>query len=64
MKHFMQSMLLWAAMSVTASAQTFVEDSIKVQGHMRHFVMYLPDGLAEDAPLVGPETGEVIPPLN
>ena len=52
MKHFMQSMLLWAAMSVTASAQTFVEDSIKVQGHMRHFVMYLPDGLAEDAPLV------------
>jgi polyhydroxybutyrate depolymerase len=30
----------------------FVEDSIKVDGYMRPFAMYLPDGLKNDAPLV------------
>ena len=33
-------------------AGTFVSDSLKVDGHMRHWVMYLPDGLQPDAPLV------------
>ena len=33
-------------------AGTYVDDSLKVDGHMRHFVMYLPDGLQPDAPLV------------
>lgn len=51
-KNFIQSLLLCAAMSVTAHAQTFVEDSLKVQGHMRNFVMYLPAGLKADAPVV------------
>ena len=30
----------------------FVDDSVKVDGHMRHMAMYLPDGLLPDAPLV------------
>ena len=33
-------------------AGRFVEDSIKVDGYMRPFAMYLPDGLKNDAPLV------------
>ena len=33
-------------------AGQYVEDSIKVDGKMRTFVMYLPDGLKADAPLV------------
>jgi polyhydroxybutyrate depolymerase len=32
-------------------AGRFVADSVKVDGHMRHFTMYLPDGLKNDAPL-------------
>lgn len=33
-------------------AGTFADDSVKVDGYMRHFAMYLPDGLQADAPLV------------
>ena len=33
-------------------AQKIVKDSIKIQGHQRHFFMYLPDELPENAPLV------------
>ena len=33
-------------------AGTFVDDSVKVDGHMRHMAMYLPDGLSAGAPLV------------
>ena len=33
-------------------AGRFVDDSLKVDGYMRHFAMYLPDGLQPDAPLV------------
>ena len=33
-------------------AGRYVEDSIKVDGYMRQFVMYLPDGLKPDAPMV------------
>ena len=33
-------------------AGRFVDDSVKVDGYMRHFAMYLPDGLQPDAPLV------------
>lgn len=34
------------------SAQQFVEDSLRIDGHMRHFVMFLPAGLKPQAPLV------------
>ena len=37
---------------ITVAAGSYVEDSLKVDGHMRHWVMYLPDGLQADAPLV------------
>ena len=33
-------------------AGTFVDDSVKVDGHMRHMAVYLPDGLSAGAPLV------------
>ena len=33
-------------------AGRYVEDSVKVDGHQRQLVMYLPDGLQPDAPLV------------
>ena len=40
----------WCALACMAGR--FVEDSVKVDGHMRHLVMYLPDGLREGAPVV------------
>ena len=33
-------------------AQTVVEDSLVISGNMRHFKMFLPDGLPPKAPLV------------
>ena len=44
--------LLLALGCLVSHAGTYVDDSLKVDGHMRHFVMYLPDGLQPDAPLV------------
>ena len=45
--------LIFAILFVLPShAGRFVEDSLKVDGYMRPFVMYLPDGLQNDAPLV------------
>lgn len=41
-----------ALCSLTANAGQYMEDSLKVDGYMRHWVMYLPDGLQADAPLV------------
>ena len=41
-----------ALCSLTAGAGQYVEDSLKVDGYMRHWVMYLPDGLQADAPLI------------
>ena len=41
-----------ALCSLTAGAGQYVEDSLKVDGYMRHWVMYLPDGLQAGAPLV------------
>ena len=38
--------------SLPCQAGHFVDDSVKVDGHMRHMAMYLPDGLQVDAPLV------------
>ena len=38
--------------TLTCLAGRFVEDSVKVDGYMRHLVMYLPDGLQDGAPLV------------
>ncbi len=40
----------WCAL--TCMAGRFVEDSVKIDGHMRHLVVYLPYGVQEDAPLV------------
>ena len=40
----------WCAL--ICQAGRFVDDSVKVDGHMRNFAMYLPDGLSHDAPLV------------
>ena len=40
----------WCAL--TCLAGRYVEDSVKVDGHMRHLVMYLPNGLPDDAPVV------------
>ena len=44
--------LALALSCITVAAGSYVEDSLKVDGHMRHWVMYLPDGLQADAPLV------------
>ena len=51
LKYFLTSLALLLA-AVPCRAGRYVEDSIKVDGHMRQFVMYLPDGLQADAPLV------------
>ena len=40
----------WCALACMAGR--FVEDSVKVDGHMRHLVMYLPDGIRQGAPVV------------
>ena len=52
MKRKMISLMLGLSLCSMAWAQSYVEDSVKVQGHMRKFVMYLPAGLKADAPLV------------
>ena len=39
-------------LALTCQAGHFVDDSVKVDGHMRHMAMYLPDGLQADAPLM------------
>lgn len=38
--------------TLACMAGHFVEDSVKVDGHMRHLVMYLPDGMRQGAPVV------------
>ena len=38
--------------TLACMAGRFVEDSVKVDGHMHHLVMYLPDGMREGAPVV------------
>jgi polyhydroxybutyrate depolymerase len=38
--------------STPVKAGTFVSDSVKLNGHVRHFDMYLPEGIKADAPLV------------
>ena len=47
LKYFLTSLALLLA-AVPCRAGRYVEDSIKVDGHMRQFVMYLPDGLQAD----------------
>lgn len=44
--------LLLSLSVLPCQAGRYVEDSIKVDGYMRQFVMYLPDGLKPDAPMV------------
>ena len=45
--------LIWAfLLALTCQAGHFVDDSVKVEGHMRQLAMYLPDGLQDGAPLV------------
>ena len=55
MKSGLINMLMLLALSMAAMpclAGRFADDSVKVDGHMRHLAMYLPDGLQPDAPLV------------
>jgi polyhydroxybutyrate depolymerase len=54
MKRLLKYVLTALALTLAAlpcHAGRFVDDSLKVDGHMRHFAMYLPDGLPKDAPL-------------
>ena len=51
LKIFLLALLL-ATCCVPCHAGQYIADSIKMDGHMRQFVMYLPDGLQHDAPLV------------
>ena len=44
--------LVLSLCGLPCQAGRYVEDSLKVDGYMRQFVMYLPDGLQPDAPLV------------
>ena len=44
--------LLLTLTCFVSHAGTYVDDSVKINDHMRQFVMYLPDGLQTDAPLV------------
>ena len=44
--------LLLSLVTLPCHAGRFVEDSIKVDGYIRPFAMYLPDDLKSDAPLV------------
>lgn len=51
---FIPYLMALAALLVALPCQAgrFVADSLKVDGHMRHWEMYLPDGLQTNAPLV------------
>jgi len=45
--------LVLCCLSVSSvRAQQFVKDSVKVDGYMRHFDLFLPKGMTADAPLV------------
>lgn len=46
------SLLIGLLAGINASAQEFVEDSLRIDGYMRQFVMFLPTGLKPQAPLV------------
>ncbi len=49
-KTFVMLMCLLCCSAI--SAQTFVKDSLRVDGKMRRFVTFLPEGIKEEAPLV------------
>ena len=51
LKHLLASLLLTFVLQPCQAGQ-FVDDSVKVDGNMRHFAMYLPDGVKNGAPLV------------
>ena len=51
MKHKWILFILLAQWSMV-QAQQFVEDSLKVDGYMRRFDLFLPEGIKTDAPLV------------
>jgi polyhydroxybutyrate depolymerase len=51
LKYLLASLLLTLVLQPCQAGQ-FVDDSVKVDGHMRHFAMYLPDGVKNGAPLV------------
>ena len=58
MKNKLTLFLLFALLSIIncqlsiAHAQQFVEDSVKIDGYMRRFDLFLPEGIKPDAPLV------------
>lgn len=45
-------MLLLAVIGQSWAVEGFVEDSLKVDGYMRYFRIYLPKGMKDDAPLI------------
>ena len=51
-QRFISLLLVFWTGCLFMQAQKIVKDSIKIQGHQRHFFMYLPDELPENAPLV------------
>ena len=51
MKRLILNALL-LCLPLMATAQNFVKDSVRIDGHWRHFTMFLPEGLQQDAPLV------------
>ena len=50
------TIFIWVACALSAStnvlAQKTVADSLVINGHMRHFKLFLPDNLPSGAPLV------------
>lgn len=52
MKKLLATLLLSAPLCITLQAQNYVDDSLRIDGQMRHFAMYLPSTLKADAPLV------------
>jgi len=46
------TLLLLLLAAQPCRAGHFIDDSIRIDGHMRHFALYLPDGVPPDAPLV------------
>lgn len=45
-------LFLFITGNLFSQAQSIIKDSLKIQGHQRHFTMYLPEGIPQGAPLV------------
>ena len=43
---------LLLALTLCTSARSFIKDSLLIDGRVRHFLLYMPQGIQKDAPLV------------